>query len=80
MVQTLPYNVDSAIDRLDDLRSEEAGWLAEEFQLESLVHDACVHGTIEDQRMLRHQLHSLRLAREAQVRYAATELRKELEL
>lgn len=80
MIETLPENLETAVERMKGLRNEETFWLAEEMQLESLVHDACVHGTIEDQRLLRHQLHSLRLAREAQVRYAANKTLKDLDL
>jgi hypothetical protein len=68
------------VDALETLRAEELAWLEEEIQLESLVHDARVHGTLEDQRDLRHRLHELRIAREAHVRYQADRLRNVLEL
>jgi len=71
---------DYYIDQLESLRSDEIAWLEEEVQLESLVHDARVHGTLDDQRALRHRLHELRIAREAQVRYQVSLLRESLDL
>lgn len=71
---------DHYIEQLEHLRVEELAWLEEEVQLESLVHDARVHGTIDDQRELRQRLHDLRIAREAHVRYHVDRLRNSLEL
>jgi len=68
------------IDHLERLRSGELAYLEEEVQLESLVHDARVHGTLDDQRELRYRLHELRIAREAHVRYHVEILRNSLEL
>lgn len=68
------------IDQLESLRSGELSYLEEEVQLESLVHDARVHGSLDDQRELRYRLHELRIAREAHVRYHVDKLRSTLEL
>lgn len=80
MTSTSDVSFDYYIDQLEQLRSQELAWLEEEVQLESLVHDARVHGTIDDQRELRQRLHDLRIAREAHVRYHVDRLRSTLEL
>lgn len=80
MTTTSDVSFDYYIEQLEQLRSQELAWLEEEVQLESLVHDARVHGTIDDQRELRQRLHDLRIAREAQVRYHVDRLRSSLEL
>ena len=68
------------IDHLEHLRAGELAYMEEEVQLESLVHDARVHGTLDDQRELRYRLHELRIAREAHVRYHVEQLRSSLDL
>jgi hypothetical protein len=80
MTTTSDITFDYYIEQLEQLRSQELAWLEEEVQLESLVHDARVHGTIDDQRELRQRLHDLRIAREAHVRYQVDLLRSNLEL
>lgn len=80
MVTEADVSFDHYIEQLEHLRVEELAWLEEEIQLESLVHDARVHGTLDDQRELRHRLHELRIAREAHVRYHVDRLRSTLEL
>jgi hypothetical protein len=80
METTVAYSIDYYIDQLELLRDEELAWLEEEMQLESLVHDSRVHGNLQDQRELRQRLHTMRMAREAQVRYQVDRLREAFEL
>jgi hypothetical protein len=80
MSTTTETSFEFYIDHLECFRAGELAYLQEEVQLESLVHDARVHGTLDDQRELRYRLHELRIAREAHVRYHAEKLRNSLDL